>query len=200
MGDMDWTDLMEECFTALADGAADRRHGFHLGAISTVGLDGRPAARMAVLRGVHRETRILAFHTDRRSRKVAEIERDPRMGALFYDAEKGIQIRIDGIAHPHWQDDVAKRAFAAATLFARRCYLAEAGPGAPLAEPGSGLPAALVDRAPTEVEAANGFANFCVIHLRIDRLDWLSLAARGHRRATLRWSDDGDVSGRWVVP
>ena len=200
MQEGDWGGLAETVFTALEDGAADRRHGFHLATIATVTAKGGPALRTVVLRAVDASRRTLAFHTDSRSPKVEQLARDPRMAVHFYDSESGLQLRLDGRTSIHRQDAKAETGFAGATLFARRCYLAEAGPGTRLGAPGSGLPAGLEERAPRLDEVRAGLQNFAVLEMTIHRLDWMSLAAGGHRRAILEWDAEGTLTASWVVP
>jgi hypothetical protein len=49
-------------------------------------------------------------------------------------------------------------------------------------------------------DAVAGRAVFRVILLRFDRLDWLELAAAGHRRARFVWRAEGAPDATWLVP
>lgn len=71
----------------------------------------------------------------------------------------------------------------------RVTYATAQAPGDPVHRP----PAA-----PTDAQA--GRANFAVVTLRIAALDWLLLAAEGHRRARFAWDDAGMLSAFWVAP
>ena len=57
----------------------------HTPSVATLGLDGRPRIRTVVLRDFDEGAGTLRFHTDRRSEKVSELARDPRIGVHFYD-------------------------------------------------------------------------------------------------------------------
>jgi pyridoxamine 5'-phosphate oxidase len=63
-------------------------------ALATADGDGRPAARMVLLKRLDR--RGLVFFTDARSRKGRELEENPRASALFYWQPLGRQVRVAG--------------------------------------------------------------------------------------------------------
>ena len=180
-------------------GVADRRHAFHTPVLATNGVDGFPAARTVVLRGFDPRQRTLIFHTDRRSTKIAELSADPRVAVVFYDARGKVQLRAAGTASIHIGDDVASAAWERLSAWSRRGYLG-APPGTPSLEPTSGLPADLEHREPLPKEADDAAANLVVVHVLITRLDWLYLAAQGHRRAAFTWGDDDCLRAEWRTP
>jgi hypothetical protein len=181
-------DVLAEALRLLARGVADRRHGFHTPTLATIGLDGAPQARTLVLRGVEAATRTVRLHADARSGKVAELLADPRCALHLYDAGGGVQIRLCGRATVHAEDAVADAGWTASRAMSRMCYAAEHGPGTPLPAP----PAA-----PTDAEAGRGV--FRVIRLVFDTLEWLELAASGHRRARFDWRAGAPVA-TWLAP
>jgi hypothetical protein len=71
----------------------------------------------------------------------------------------------------------------------RMCYAAPDAPGSPVPAP---------PPAPTDPEG--GRENFCAVLLRVDTLDWLLLAAAGHRRARFAWDADGALTAAWIAP
>lgn len=80
---------------------------------------------------------------------------------------------------------------------------AEAQPGAPppLSAPAEDGPfSAVLVTPPAPRDAAAGRANFAVVLMAMDSLDWLLLAHEGHRRARFRWEADGTLSAGWVAP
>ena len=177
----------------LADGASGRRSGFHTPALATVDEKGRPRVRTVVLRDAVEDDASLRFHCDRRSDKAAEIAATGRAALLAYDADAKIQIRIEGTAALHADDALADTAWAGAQAMSRVCYGVTPGPGTPLAEGGA---YALPDRDET---AAIGRENFCAVLVRAERLDFLYLDQRGHRRALWRRGTSG-WTGEWVAP
>jgi hypothetical protein len=190
----DLNETLAESWRLLARGVADRRSPFHHPVVATIGLDGRPRARTVILRGCDPVVRLLRFHTDMRSQKTVEIRGDARVAMHFYDAGAKIQIRVDGIATLHGEDAAADAAWAGSRLFSRQCYGVTPGPGQPIAEGGDfSLPKT------TEEGVAAGRANFIAVHVKVERLEWLYLAAAGHRRAVFDWDDDTLSSG-WRAP
>jgi pyridoxamine 5'-phosphate oxidase len=191
--------VQREAFSMIGSGVADPRHAFHTPVLATNGADGFPAARTVVLRGFDLQQRTLIFHTDRRSTKVAELSADPRVAVVFYDAKVKIQLRAAGTAAVHTGDDVSKAAWERLSAWSRRCYLG-APPGTPSHDPTSGLPADLEHREPLPTEADEGASNLVVVRMQMSRLDWLYLAAHGHRRAALTWGDDDFMRAEWLTP
>ncbi|MDO9498548.1 pyridoxamine 5'-phosphate oxidase family protein [Falsiroseomonas sp.] len=185
--DLDAT--LAEAFRLIARGVADRRHPFHTPTLATLAADGAPSARTVVLRGFDAATRQLRIHTDRRAAKVAELNAQPRASLHMYDHGAAVQLRLSCLATLHADDAVAQSGWAASRDFSRMCYAIQPAPGTPCAEP---------PPAPADAEA--GRPNFCVVLLRIDRLEWLHLAAAGHRRAHFAWSGPGGPEAGWLVP
>ncbi|WP_198372559.1 pyridoxamine 5'-phosphate oxidase family protein [Roseomonas rosulenta] len=182
-------DALADAFRLLSRGVADRRSPFHTPTLATRGLDGAPDLRTVVLRGFDPATRLLRIHTDRRSAKAGEIAADPRAALHGYDAAAQVQIRIAGVASLHLDDATADAAWAASREMSRMCYATPHAPGAPVEEP-----------PPAPQDAAAGRANFAAVTLRIDALDWLLLAAAGHRRARFAWDDAGALCAGWAAP
>jgi pyridoxamine 5'-phosphate oxidase len=190
----DLTEILNESWRLMARGVADRRSSFHHPTVATLGDDGRPRLRTVILRGCHVPSRTLRFHTDDRSQKVQEITRDPRVGLHFYDPTAKIQLRLDGVATLHREDSIADSAWAATRSFSRQCYGIQPGPGVKLDE---GKDFTLPET--TDEATAPGRANFCPVTVEVKSVEWLYLAAAGHRRAMFNW-DGAAVSSQWLTP
>lgn len=184
----DLGEIRAAAFALLARGVADRRSPLHTPTLASIGLDGAPRARTLVLRGFDAGTRTLRLHSDRRSDKFAELARDPRGTLHGYDAAARIQLRLEGTATLHTEDAVAEAGWQDSRSFSRMCYAIEPAPGSAIATP-----------PPEPRDDMSGRINFAVILLRVQRLEWLWLAAGGHRRARLDWSD-GEECATWLVP
>ncbi|MGD8276271.1 MAG: pyridoxamine 5'-phosphate oxidase family protein [Thiohalocapsa sp.] len=189
--DLDAT--FDQVWQRLGRGAVDRRSGFHTVQLASVGLDGAPRVRTVVLRGVARGARQLRVHTDRRSGKFAELAERPQVEVCAYDPRAKIQIRARGRAEVSAAAS-ADAAWAATRPASRVCYRTSAAPGTPLADP------RVLDpdpSPPTDPEA--GREHFGVVLIAPEHLDWLYLAARGHRRACFQWRAD-NWQGTWLAP
>jgi hypothetical protein len=178
----------------LRRGVADRRHGLRTVNVASIGTDGGPDVRTMVLRAVDPVARTLRLHSDVRSGKIAQIARDSRVMVHGYDARARLQLRLRGHAAIDRAGAVADAAWAASQPMARLCY-------APDIVPGSPIPAAPL---PPATEEAGARAHFAVILVRFDMLEWLWLAADGHRRARFVWDQGGDGAApdqaMWLAP
>lgn len=184
---------LDSAWRLLGRGAADRRSPMHTPVVASI-AGGRPEARVMVLRAATRATATLRFHTDARSPKAAALDNAP-VSIIAYHPGEAVQLRIAGTARVLRDGAEVDRIWAAATPFARRCYMVEAAPGSPLPGPGSGLPAEVEGRKPEPAELVTARANFAILTVAVTEIDWLHLAQTGHRRARFM-----DGSGTWVVP
>lgn len=184
---------LTEAWRLLRRGATDRHSAFHTPTVATLGRDGAPSLRTVVLRAADTDARLLRFHTDVRSSKFAEIEAAPRVAMHFYDAAKKIQLRVDGIASLHRDDQVASQAWEATRPFSRLCYQSELAPGTVVDRP-----RASQTDASTEISAL-ARDNFAAVCISIRAIEWLYLAAHGHRRARFTWQVDRRQAV-WLAP
>ena len=80
----------------------------------------------------------------------------------------------------------------------RKCYLVENGPGTISEKPTSGLNTRFNNFDFTKKESESGYKNFCVIKCKIKSIEWLYLAAKGHRRALIDFK--GTKKFTWLIP
>ena len=191
----------EEAWSLIAAGVTNRNSPSHMPAVGTVDALGVPQLRIMILRDVSRDARTLRFHTDSRSIKAEQLRQNPATSVLIYDPAAKVQIRMSGKTHFTATGAVADIAWSASTPFARRCYMAEAAPGTPLAEPSSGLPDWIAGKQPEEEQLADYRANFAALLVEVDTIEWLYLANAGHRRARWQWDAvQNSWAGRWLIP
>ena len=174
----------------LARGVKDRKSSFHTPTIATTGLDGTPRLRTVVLRGCDVTAGTLRFHTDRRSGKIAEFEKSPAAAIHIYDAQSKIQLRLAAQLRV-LDGDAFAAAWSATRPMSRECYQVTTAPGAPIADPyEAGFDAAA---------SQEGELYFAPVEAAVTSIEWLYLAARGHRRA--RFELTGDTPQMtWLVP
>ena len=182
-----------EAWKLLTRGVADRRSAFHTPTIATVGLDGAPRLRTVVLRAGEPSARLLRFHTDARSGKVAEIARDPRVGVHVYDARSKIQVRLDGVARVHpWSAPRAQASWEASRPQSRAGYAQAPAPGVVISAPHEG-----------DVREGEGVENFNIVEVEVTAIEWLYLFHAGHRRARFVWEGErlqGEWRASWLAP
>ncbi|WP_310497596.1 pyridoxamine 5'-phosphate oxidase family protein [Sandarakinorhabdus sp.] len=190
-------DALDSAWTLLVRGGADRRSPMHTPVVSSIAANGLPDSRVMVLRKAERVSACLRFHTDARSPKAQALAGAP-VSILAYDSGAAIQLRLSGSARVRTDGPDIDAIWHASTPFARRCYMVGNAPGSVLDAPGSGLPADVEGRSPTAGELLLARANFAVVMIAVTGIDWLHLAASGHRRARFCAADGWQ--GCWLAP
>lgn len=191
--------ILNDIWTRWGRGAADRRSPFHTPVVGSIGKNGTPEQRVMVLRKADRAKNTLRFHTDRRSAKADEISRSNAVSVVGYDPGAKIQLRASGSAIIDHASAWADEAWGRTSASGRRSYLTTLGPGSISDVATSGLPVAFEHGVPSPTESEAGRANFAIVPVSVNRLEWLHLAATGHRRASFTLDADG-WSGEWLVP
>ncbi|WP_454050291.1 pyridoxamine 5'-phosphate oxidase family protein [Cellulomonas sp. Marseille-Q8402] len=177
-------------WAALAE-ATTRRTAYTLATLATVDASASPRLRAVILRDCDPEAGSLAFATDARSAKIAEIQQHPRVALTVWDEGTGVQVRLEGRATVVADPEQRRRRWDALGPRTRRGYGSPSSPGTPLA-PGA-QPAA-----PDEDEDA-WFDRFAWVEVRVDRIDRLDISTDPHERVVLTRADATWTGGR-VVP
>ena len=165
-------------------------------ALATVSASGAPAVRTVILRSADLAARRLGIFTDARSRKVADLEAEPRAELLFFDPACDIQLRLAGRAEIRIGDEAA---WESAAPPSRRAYLVTAPPGTVSVEPVSGLPSDIAGIIPSLERMEEGRVNFAYIEFTLDEADIVVLSRAGNRRARIRYRAHGEHA-EWLVP
>jgi pyridoxamine 5'-phosphate oxidase len=187
-----------QAWTLLAQGAKDRRSPLHTLTVASVDNSGQPDARIMVLREADQANARLRFHTDARSNKVALIGACAPVTVLAYHPDAHIQLRLSGTASIDTHSAARLAAWERTSLYGRRCYLGDIGPGGRSDEPTSGLPADVEGNEPSAERTAKGLAHFALLWVTLSRIEWLFLAHQGHRRAC--FDQANGWAGQWLIP
>ena len=153
--------------------------------------------RIVVLRKSDKSNSILQFHTDLRSQKIDILKKNDKASLVFYDKEEKIQLRIKVNCEINNQNITTKEAWKKTQHISRRCYLVDGGPGIISKVPTSGMISKLEDFDYTMEQSEEGYKNFTVIKCKIKSIEWLYLAAKGHRRAKFDLEANKNA---WLVP
>lgn len=192
---------LEEAWRLLLEGSNDRKSPLHTPAVATVRDDGIPSQRIMVLRDAVRDSRMLRFHTDFRASKVADVGQNGPMSVLGYHRDAKVQLRLSGLGRIETSSAACDAAWDDATLYGKRCYLADPAPGSMVEAPTSGLDPSVEGRKPEGFEVAPARDNFAILLFEIRQIEWLHLAHTGHRRALFSWDDNSNQwGGQWLVP
>ena len=153
--------------------------------------------RIVVLRKSDRENNLLQFHTDLRSPKVDILKKNNKASLLFYDKDEKIQLRVKVECEINNQNSTTEESWKKTQRISRRCYLTDSPPGTASDNPTSGMISKLEDFDYTMEQSEEGYKNFTVIKCKIKSIEWLYLAAKGHRRAIF---DLEKQKKYWLVP
>ena len=116
---------------------------------------------------------------------------------LFYDKDEKIQVRLKVECTINHNNEITKESWSKTGHISRKCYLADNGPGTESPTPTSGLKSEFDNFEFTMEQSDEGYKNFTVIQCKIKSIEWLYLAAKGHRRA--RFEIDTNKM-YWLVP
>ena len=182
----------------LKKGLKNRDLPFHI-PVFVCGNEKNFDGRVVVLRGVDEIEKKIWFHSDIRSNKIKMIKSNPRAVFLFYDKNEKIQLRISGNTKINYQNQISKKSWEKTVHMSRQCYLGEKAPGSNVSIPTSGLTTEVDNLKYTKEESEIGYKNFCVVEIYIESIEWLYLAAKGHRRASFNLGKK-QLEKRWLIP
>ena len=179
--DQIFKDLQEE----LKKGSTQKSHPFRYFTLGTVGLDRLARQRTLVLRKVSDELQ-LSFYTDFRSKKIIHIKENNKVGLLFYNSEKLLQIKIEGIATIIKGKAIEETYNNGIPEKARKDYTTAMAPGTPLEDP-------------AVIEYLKKENHFCVVEITPFKIEYLKLQQPEHLR--VRFSRRQELwSGEFLVP
>ena len=153
--------------------------------------------RIVVLRKSNRKNNLLQFHTDLRSIKVNILQNNKNASLVFYDKGEKIQLRVKVECEINNQNSITEESWKKTQHISRRCYLTDSPPGTISENPTSGMISKLEDFDYTIEQSEEGYKNFTAIKCIIKSIEWLYLAAKGHRRAKF---DLENHKNTWLIP
>ena len=182
----------------LFNGLKNRDASFHIPVFIT-GYQNKFDGRVVVLRGIDQKEKKIWFHSDIRSNKVKILKSNSQASLLFYDKNEKIQLRIGVSVKVNYKNDLTKKSWKNTAHMSRQCYLGNKAPGSKSSEATSGLTYNIDNLKYTIEDSEVGYQNFCVIESYIKSIEWLYLAAKGHRRAYFNL-DNKQLEKKWLVP
>ena len=189
-------EIQRKLWSMLDDAVIDRSSSFRIPVFICTDqndIDGR----IVVLRKSDRNNNVLQFHTDFRSQKVDILKQNKNASLIFYDKEEKIQLRVKVVCEINNKNSIAEESWKKTQHISRRCYLTDSPPGSVSKNPTSGMISKLEDFDYTMEQSEKGYENFTVIKCKIKSIEWLYLAAKGHRRAIF---DFENSKNNWLVP
>ena len=192
----DFKEIKKKIWSMLENAVTDRSSPFRIPVFicgNQLDLDGR----IVVLRKADIKNNLVQFHSDIRSDKIEKLKNNSKAAMLFYDKEEKIQVRLKVECLVNHNNNVTKESWSKTQHISRKCYLVDNGPGTESDTPTSGLKPELDNFEFTMEQSEEGYKNFTVIQCKIKSIEWLYLAAKGHRRARF---DIENNKENWLVP
>ena len=182
----------------LESGLKNRDTPFHI-PVFMCGNKNNFDGRIVVLRGIDNNEKKLWFHSDIRSNKIKILKNNPEGALLFYDKSEKIQLRVSGKIKINYQNEKTNESWKKTVHLSRQCYLGEKAPGSDSSLPSSGLTSDVDNLKYSKEESEIGYKNFCVVEIFINSIEWLYLAAKGHRRAYFTFKNNS-LEKKWLIP
>ena len=192
----DFLEIEKKIWSLLRDAVKNRSSEYRT-PVFICGNDKDLDGRVVVLRKADQQNNFIQYHSDIRSSKIEKIKKNPNCSILFYGKEEKIQLRIKAECVVNHDNEVTKESWEKTGHISRKCYLVTNGPGTESDKPTSGLDNKFDNFDFTKEESEAGYKNFCVIRCNIKSIEWLYLAAKGHRRALF---DLKNNKKNWLVP
>ena len=192
----DFKEIKKKIWSMLDDAVANRSSQFRI-PVFICGDQKDFDGRIVVLRKSDQSNNLVQFHSDIRSDKIPKLKNNKNASMLFYDKEEKIQVRLKVECTINHSNEITKESWKKTGHISRKCYLVDNGPGTESPAPTSGLKPELDNFEFTMEQSEEGYKNFTVIQCKIKSIEWLYLAAKGHRRARFNLENN---KGNWLIP
>jgi hypothetical protein len=175
--------LAEQAWGRLEQAGDDPNHPLRVFVLATVRTAGAPEARLMVLRGADRRLGKLWFYSDSRSEKIEQLRLHPQVTAIAFDRAAGLQLRLRGAAAIDESGPLADQHWSQVGMAVRALYASPDAPGRPLRQPDPRLLG--FKRSIDAGGEAAARANFAVIEVSVDSIEWLQIMEDDQRRAIM---------------
>ena len=192
----DFDEIKNKIWSMLDNAVKDRNSQFRI-PVFICGNQDDFDGRIVVLRKSDQSNNLIQYHSDIRSNKIAKLKNNKNASMLFYDKDEKIQVRLKVECTINHDNEITKESWLKTGHMSRKCYLVDNGPGTESPSPTSGLKPELDNFEFTMEQSEAGYKNFTVIQCKIQNMEWLYLAAKGHRRAKFDLENNKE---HWLVP
>ena len=182
--------FIEAGLSALERSLDDRGNEFRNVQLATSSPGGHPGLRTLVLRGFERFPACAEMHSDARAGKVRDITHASQVTLLSWSSADHLQLRFEGTARLHRDDEVARARWDRLSPKARNTYGLRAEPGTPVPDP----------EEQAHLPPDEQFRQFTVILISLSNIDVLRLDPEGGQmRASGRFTSSG-ITAQWIGP
>ena len=158
--------------------------------LATLTPEGRPGLRTLVLRGFERSPACAEMHTDARAAKARDIAQTGAVTLLAWSSADHLQLRFEGEARLHRDDDVARARWDRLSTNARNTYGLRAHPGTTIVDPED----------QSHLDPEQQFQQFTVILVSLASVDMLRLGPEGRQTRAHGEFASSDILARWIGP
>lgn len=190
----------ELAWKKLVNGSVKKKNGFRTMCVGTISENRDASIRIVINRKVDESKKIIYFHTDNRSRKFQDLQKDNRITLLFYDARQRVQIMVKAHATFHINDALSLEKWRTTSPQARLGYMTIDAPNTKSDMPTLGYDNKFSEIKPTEIESDFFKENFTVIACQVYELEFLYLDFLGNRKANFFYENGVMSQGFWTVP
>ena len=169
-------------------GVKNKKSAFHLPTIATCS-EKSFNLRTVVLRQVIREDNIVVFHTDIRSKKIAELKSNNKLLLHIYDKKNKIQIQAEGKAKIFNKVKLNNLTWSSLSNNTRSAYLIKETPGKKIAN----------EKDLKYLSHDDGYNNFSIVKVKISKIIFLHLNHNGNKKALLKYERKNNKYF-WLVP
>lgn len=166
----DGPSFISALYNTYLENKKSKKHWFKRGVLATVTYNGKPQIRTVVLRGLNQKMGI-EVHTDARSAKVLDIQKNNQVSLLCYDGNSEVQLQFIGTAQVVQDKTVLQRAWEKVPLASRAQYTTKLAPGTPIATN-------------SKIEQQE-HPNFCILQIETHTIDYLKIGAKGRYRCQI---------------
>ncbi|MFL2983616.1 MAG: pyridoxamine 5'-phosphate oxidase family protein [Candidatus Neomarinimicrobiota bacterium] len=188
--------ILEEEWRNIKKGIKTSKHDYHSFVLSTI-RNNNPDSRTVILRDFDVTGPSMWFHTDKRSKKILDLNKNEEISALFYDRLRKVQLRISGSANVDESRQSNQEIWKSMSPESKLCYMGLYAPSEPLIDY---APNILVGKSAYEINDDDdnlGLTRFCRIKINVNSLDWLQLDYKGHKR--LEFNFDEKIDFGWIA-
>jgi len=179
----DLKEMYEYAWRLVIRGTVDKKSPARHPTLGTSGLFGMPELRTIVLRYADQMAAKLEVHTDFKSRKIEELKMNPKVGLHIWFPKNKLQVRFKAVSKIKTGETLRKE-WDKVPYNSRISYGTLPAPGTSISTPFS-------------YKKPANFERFCIIEVKIEKMDLTHLGTR-HTRAL--FTRESKWSGNWLAP
>jgi len=194
----EFKEIYKKIESLMSESLKDSSHPYRTFSLASID-EKMPNLRTVVLRDFSLEKNYFDCHSDLRSPKIKQLEKNKEFSALFYSYEEKIQLRFKGAVEIFYKNSTTKQRWDNITPSSKRCYMGPYSPSDILEEYHPNIPDNVQFQDPTDQDSISGYNNFVIIRCHFYEIDFLKLKYSGHQRCKFTF-DKENINVSWVAP